>query len=156
MQNEGRIYSFDIHSSKLPLIVKSAKKLGINIITPAEQDARTVKLGLAGTADKVICDVPCSGTGVMASKPEIKYKDPADFNGLYKTQGLIIRSASQYLKSGGIMIYSTCSINKAENEEIVHGFIEENNNFKLCCEETSLPNKNGAEGFYTAKIIREK
>lgn len=156
MNNRGRIFSFDIHEKKLPLIEKSAKKLGISIITTEKHDARIPKNELFGIADKVICDVPCSGTGVMGTKPEIKYKSPDDFNALYVTQRAIIRAASKYLKVGGEMIYSTCSINKIENEETVIDFINENNNFKLIYEKTFLPYEEENEGFYIAKIKREK
>ncbi len=156
MSNRGNIYSFDIHENKLPLIEKSAKRLGITIISTAKQDARFAKEELLGVADKVICDVPCSGTGVMGSKPEIKYKKPKDFEGIYRTQSAIINSASKYLKIGGTMVYSTCSINKLENEDIVKKFISENVGYKLIEEHTYMPYEDTHEGFYAAKIIREK
>lgn len=155
MCNEGRIYSFDLHANKLPLIEKSAEKLGIDIISTEKHDAKFAKDELLGIADRVICDVPCSGTGVMGSKPEIKYKDPTDFASLYSTQRAIISAASKYLKVGGVMVYSTCSINKLENEEITHEFIANSKGFKLICEETCLPFGEDKEGFYMAKIVRE-
>lgn len=155
MQNSGRIYSFDLHEKKLPLITKSAKRLGIDIIKTAKQDGKEVRQELIGVADKVICDVPCSGTGVMGSKPEIKYKSPENFKGIYPTQKAIIRSASQYLKNGGVMVYSTCSINKAENENIINEFLAENKSFRLISQRTVLPYENEGEGFYMAKLIRE-
>lgn len=156
MNNEGKVFSFDIHSKKLPLIEKTAKKLGISIITTEKHDARTPKEELIAIADKVICDVPCSGTGVMGSKPEIKYKSPDDFKGLYPTQRAILSSASKYLKIGGELVYSTCSINKIENEETVRSFLSENNGFTLIYEKTFLPFEEEKEGFYIAKIKREK
>ncbi len=155
MGNEGRIYSFDIHKNKLSLINKSAERLGINIINASEHDARRAKEELIGLADKVICDVPCSGTGVMGSKPEIKYKSPKDFNGLYATQRAIIVAAAKYLKIGGVMVYSTCSINKNENEAVVEEFLTENSGYKLVYEKTCLPFEEEHEGFYMAKLIRE-
>ncbi len=155
MQSKGCIYSFDLHANKLPLIEKSASILGIDIIHTEKHDAKTAKDNLIGTADRVICDVPCSGTGVMGSKPEIKYKSPKDFSGLYATQRAIIESASKYLKVGGVMVYSTCSINKLENEDIVGDFIDKNANYKLIEDKTFLPFSEAKEGFYMAKIIRE-
>lgn len=155
MNNEGRIFSFDIHQKKLPLIQKTADKLGISIIKTDLHDARKVKEELIGIADRVICDVPCSGTGVMGSKPEIKYKSPDDFEGLYPTQKAIIDSASKYLTIGGIMVYSTCSINKKENEDTVNEFLMNNKGYSLIHEETCLPFGDEKEGFYMAKIIRE-
>ncbi len=156
MKNVGKIYSFDIHEKKLPLIEKSAERLGITIITTAKQDGRKAREDLIGTADRVICDVPCSGTGVMGSKPEIKYKSPEEFKGLYPTQASIIESASKYLKNGGIMVYSTCSINKIENEDTVKEFLNNNDGYRLISDKTCLPFGNEKEGFYMAKIIREK
>ncbi len=155
MENKGRILSFDLHANKLGLIEKSAERLGLSIITTNKQDARKPIESLKGTADRVICDVPCSGTGVMGSKPEIKYKSPKDFEGLYNTQRAIIRASAEYLKIGGTMIYSTCSINKKENEDVVLGFISENPNYKLIEEKTFLPFEKWGEGFYMAKMIRE-
>ncbi len=156
MENKGHIYSFDIHEKKLPLIKKSAEKLGISIISTQKHDGRTPHEAYLGIADKVICDVPCSGTGVMGSKPEIKYKSPDEFSGLYPTQRAILNSSSKYLKIGGELVYSTCSINKIENEETVKDFISKNDGFKLICEKTFLPFGNEKEGFYIAKIKREK
>ena len=156
MKNEGKIYSFDIHEKKLRLIENSAKLLGVDIIETAVNDARSAKKELAGKADRVICDVPCSGTGEMRSKPEIKYRDPRDFEGLYKTQRAVISAAAQYLKADGTMVYSTCSINRYENEEAVARFIADNPGFTLVREHTSLPCDAGGEGFYTAEIKREK
>jgi 16S rRNA (cytosine967-C5)-methyltransferase len=155
MQNAGQIFSFDLHANKLPLIQKSASILGIDIIHTEKHDAKIAKDNLIGTADRVICDVSCSGTGVMGSKPEIKYKSPSDFSGLYATQRAIINSASKYLKVGGVMVYSTCSINKLENELVVSEFINQNPNFKLIEDKTILPFSDEKEGFYMAKIIRE-
>lgn len=155
MGNEGQIFSFDLHEKKLPLIIKSAKRLGIDIITAEAHNAKTPKCELIGTADRVICDVPCSGTGVMGSKPEIKYKSPSEFCGLYPTQKAILDSASQYLKTGGIMVYSTCSINKLENEFIIKDFLSTHSGFSLIHEETCLPCGREKEGFYMAKIVRE-
>ncbi len=155
MKNDGRIISFDIHKNKLQLIQKSAERLGINIIETDVNDARTVREELIGTADRVICDVPCSGTGVMGSKPEIKYKSPSAFSGLYPTQRAIISSASKYLKPGGEMVYSTCSINKFENEEVIKEFLLSNAGFSLVFEETCLPYGAECEGFYMAKLRRE-
>ena len=155
MQNDGVIYSFDIHKNKLPLIQKSAERLGIDIIKTEVHDARSAREDLIGKADRVICDVPCSGTGVMGSKPEIKYKSPKEFARLYDTQSAIIESASKYLKVGGVMIYSTCSINKLENEENLEKFLKNNKNFSKIYEETCLPFNQEHEGFYMAKLVRE-
>ena len=158
MNNSGKIYSFDIHQNKLSLITKSAETLGISIISAEINDGRRPKSELFGKADRVICDVPCSGTGEMGSKPEIKYKDPAMFGRLYDTQREILKNSAKYLRAGGIMVYSTCSINKTENEKAVEHFLhsEDGKDYRLESQCTYLPTGFAAEGFYTARIIREK
>ncbi len=154
MQNRGLVKSMDIHGNKLPLIEKSAKKLGISIIETSVHDAREAKPSLIGKADRVICDVPCSGLGVIGSKPEIRYKDPAEFAGLYPTQRKILASSAQYVKTGGTLVYSTCTLNKTENEEVVRGFLALHGGFSLTDEHTCLPFDGSGEGFYAAKLVR--
>ena len=154
MQNRGLVRSTDIHGNKLPLIQKSAKTLGISIIETAVHDARETDEDLIGKADKVICDVPCSGLGVIGSKPEIRYKDPAEFAELYPTQKKILASCAQYVKAGGTLVYSTCTLNKTENEHVVQGFLSEHKDFVLAEEHTCLPFDGSGEGFYAAKLIR--
>ncbi|MBQ3155133.1 MAG: hypothetical protein IJB88_07855, partial [Clostridia bacterium] len=155
MQNCGLVCSMDIHGNKLPLIQKSAEKLGISIIETAVHDARETDPLLVGKADKVICDVPCSGLGVIGSKPEIRYKDPAEFAGLYPTQRKILASSANYVKPGGTLVYSTCTLNKIENEEVVRGFLAEHDDFSLADEHTFLPFDGSGEGFYAARLVRK-
>lgn len=155
MQNRGLVCSMDIHGNKLPLIQKSAEKLGISIIETAVHDARETDPLLVGKADKVICDVPCSGLGVIGSKPEIRYKDPAEFAGLYPTQRKILASSANYVKPGGTLVYSTCTLNKIENEEVVRSFLAEHDDFSLADEHTFLPFDGSGEGFYAAKLVRK-
>ena len=99
--------------------------------------------------------MPCSGLGVISAKPEIRYKDTKEFTGLYETQGRILSSSSEYLKEGCILIYSTCTLNKLENEEIVKAFLTSHSGFELAEERTILPYEEAGEGFYTAKIIKK-
>ncbi len=155
MQNRGLVRSMDIHGNKLPLIKKSAQKLGISIIETAVHDARETDSSWIGKADKVICDVPCSGLGVIGSKPEIRYKDPVEFSGLYPTQRKILASSANYVKAGGTLVYSTCTLNKIENEEVVRGFLAEHGDFSLADERTFLPFDGSGEGFYAAKLVRK-
>lgn len=154
MENDGRILSMDLHGNKLPLIEKSAKRLGIDIIETKQHDGRKAEPSLEGLADKVICDVPCSGLGVVGAKPEIRYKDPAEFAGLYTTQREILAAASSYVKEGGCLVYSTCTLNKKENEEVVKDFLDGNTDFVLEEEHTWLPIHGGTEGFYAARLVR--
>lgn len=154
MKNKGRIISSDLHKNKLSLIEKGAKKLGIDIIETVPRDARVTDEGLIGLADRVICDVSCSGVGVIGSKPEIRYKNAADFEGLYPTQAKILENALLYLKIGGRAVYSTCTVNKRENGDIVHGVLNNKEGYRLVSEKTILPG-NGYDGFYIAVIERD-
>ena len=155
MENKGRIVSMDLHGNKLPLITKSAKKLGIDIIETKQWDGRKANPQFAGIADKVLCDVPCSGLGVMGAKPEIRYKDPGEFAGLYETQRAILRESASYVKTGGVLVYSTCTLNKIENEDAVRAFLEENQEFFLEKERTWLPYEDACEGFYAARLVKK-
>ncbi len=154
MQNQGKIKAFDLHKNKLSLIDASAKRLGISIITTAEADATILNNDLIGTADKVICDVPCSGLGVMAKKPEIRYKSLAEIEGLYGTQRKILENAAQYLKKGGSLLYSTCTINRAENEDVVNEFLQTHPSYKLKSQKTLLQNGEN-DGFYMAVLVND-
>lgn len=154
MKNKGRIISSDLHKNKLSLIEKGAEKLGIDIIETVARDARVTDESLIGLADRVICDVPCSGVGVIGSKPEIRYKNAADFGGLYPTQAKILENALLYLKKGGRAVYSTCTINNRENGDIVHSVLNNKEGYRLVSEKTILPG-NGYDGFYIAVIERD-
>ena len=154
MRNEGKIYAFDIHANKLSLIERSAASLGIDIISVSERDSRTCDLSLENTADRVICDVPCSSLGVLASKPEIRYKDISSLDTLYKTQSEILASSAKYLKPGGRMVYSTCTFNKNENENAVRAFLAGNGTYKLVSERVFLAEDGYFDGFYAALIER--
>jgi 16S rRNA (cytosine967-C5)-methyltransferase len=108
---EGRVYSFDIHESKLPLIEKGALRLGLRErIHISVNDATSARADLIGKADRVICDAPCSGLGVIAKKPDLKYKDLSVLAALPELQYSILRESSGYLKPGGIIVYSTCTL----------------------------------------------
>lgn len=154
MRNKGKVISLDIHANKLPLITKQAQLLGIDIIQTRQHDSRNIIQEYIGTADRVICDVPCSGLGVIASKPEIRYKDAKEFESMYETQKRILSASAEYLKKGGILVYSTCTLNKLENEEVVKAFLAEHSGFELAAERTFLPFEEAGEGFYAAKIVK--
>jgi 16S rRNA (cytosine967-C5)-methyltransferase len=161
MQNKGEIHSFDLHKNKLSLIRSGADRLGISIITTKEVDGRAPLEELFGTADRVLCDAPCSGLGVIAKKPDIRYKKIADIERLPEIQYAILTGASKYVKDGGVLVYSTCTINKRENEDVVLRFLADNPAFRLTEDEslgggmkTFLPHKDGCDGFFAAKMIK--
>lgn len=124
MKNEGRITCFDLHKSKLSLIESGAARLGISIIDTAEADGRVFIPELEGCADRVLCDAPCSGYGVMAKKPEIRHKDPADSAGLPEIQYAILDNCSRYVRPGGVLVYSTCTLLSSENEGVRQRFLD--------------------------------
>ena len=165
MKNEGKILSFDLHESKLSLIDKSAARLGIDIITAAVRDGRNLDEGLVGQADRVLCDVPCSGLGVIAKKPEIRYKSLSDFARLPEIQLAILENCSKYVKDGGILVYSTCTVLPEENELNVERFLSSHPEFTpvdftvgdIRSEGGMLsltPDKHGTDGFFVAKFIK--
>lgn len=166
MGNEGRIYSFDLHKSKLSLVENNARRLGVDIISTEERDGRSADESLYGKADKVLCDVPCSGLGVIAKKPEIRYKDLSEFARLPKIQQDILRQSAKYVKLGGILVYSTCTVLPEENAENVKIFLSENKDFEavdfsvggLVSENGMLslsPDRDGTDGFFIAKMKRK-
>ncbi len=160
----AKIYAFDLHESKLSLISGGAERLGF-AIEYAARDAEAPDEALFGKADKLICDVPCSGLGVLAKKPDLRYKDIAAADALPELQLSILENSSRYLKVGGEMIYSTCTLNVAENEGVVRAFLESQKNFELVDFSvgalsssdgmlTLLPHVHGTDGFFIAKLKR--
>lgn len=163
MNNKGSIYSFDLHASKLSLIESSAKKLGIDIIVTAEQDGRNPRQELFGKADRVLCDLPCSGFGVMKKKPELRYKDVEMTKRLPEIQLDILRASAKYLKKSGVLVFSTCTLLKRENDEVLGKFLEENSDFERVPFEvgglvandgtlTLFPDIHNTDGFFIAKL----
>ena len=153
MQGEGIVYSCDIYEHKLELIEKLAQRLGISIIRPTLLDGTEGNEQWFGIADKVLADVPCSGLGVIRRKPEIKYKDITDFAELASIQKRILNNAAKYVKNGGTLVYSTCTINKDENELQVEKFLQKHNEFKKIEERQFLPTED-IDGFYVCKMIK--
>jgi len=132
MNNEGLIVSRDIHKHKLDLIDRTCNRLGINIIKTQLFDAQKIDESYVGKADGVLVDAPCSGLGLFRRKTDLRWrKKPDDLNELPKLQAIILENASKYLKPGGILIYSTCTLNKKENTEVVNDFLANNKDFYL-------------------------
>lgn len=165
MGNEGDILAFDIHPHRVDLIDKNAKRLGIDIIKTAVADATVFDKGLECAADKVLLDVPCSGLGIARRKPELKYK--TDGEDLPQIQLAILENGAKYVKPGGEIVYSTCTLFRDENEKVVEEFLKRNKDFELVCFKdrlpqglsedkrgmmTILPNKTDMDGFFIAKL----
>ena len=156
MCNDGVIYASDIHKNKLKLIEKTAIDCGVTVIKTECRDAKTVNANLVGKCDRVLCDVPCSGLGVLGKKPDMRYKEVTDRDRLIQTQKEILRSSSEYLKPGGVLVYSTCTVLSDENGDNVIDFIKNNSDFELLSEQTLLPHKDGTDGFYISKIVKKR
>lgn len=167
MNNSGKIYSCDIHKHRVELIKSGAERLGIKNIIPTVNDATIFNEEFVN-ADCVLCDVPCSGLGIIGKKPEIKYKSLDEIKELIPIQKKILCTASKYVKKGGTLIYSTCSINPNENRKICDWFLKENEDFysvkvspetERCIDEgdylTLLPHINNCDGFFIAKFIKK-
>lgn len=152
MNNKGEVYSFDLYEHRVKLIANGAKRLGINIIEAQTGDASKFNSQLP-KADKILCDVPCSGLGVIRRKPEIRYKELEFVDNLCELQYNILSCSANYLKDNGVLVYSTCSLNKKENEEICDRFLANNPGFKKIQDYiTLMPHKNGTDGFFIAKF----
>ena len=166
MKNNGRIISCDLHKSKLSLVEKGAERLSIDIIETREIDGRKTVDEWLGRADRVLCDVPCSGLGVIGKKPEIRYKKLGDIRNLPAIQLDILRNASKYVKVGGMLIYSTCTVIPEENELNVKRFLSEHPEFEVCDfsigEERSQngyitlhPDIHGTDGFFVCRMMKK-
>ncbi|MBO4940642.1 MAG: 16S rRNA (cytosine(967)-C(5))-methyltransferase RsmB [Clostridia bacterium] len=156
MGNLGKVFSFDVFSHKVELIKKSAERLGIDIITPKVQDSRERVESLVGKADRVLADVPCSGLGVIHKKPDIKWKrKEEDIAELCDIQRDILKTAAAYVKKGGTLVYSTCTILPEENKMRIVEFLKNHSEYKKVFEKQILTAENGESGFYICKMIKE-
>ncbi len=149
MNNNGQLLAFDLHEKRAQLIWDGAKRLGLDIIKAGTNNAKEFNEKLP-LADKILCDVPCSGLGVIRRKPEIKYKNFSDFDNLPDIQYQILETSFKYLKVGGELVYSTCTLNKFENDNVIDKFIGNHSN----CEKVNILSELGVPfGDYKATIF---
>ena len=169
MQNQGEIISCDIHPHKIDLISNGAKRLHISIMEPRLQDASSYVEEWDSVMDAVIADVPCSGLGVIRKKPDIRYKDLNDIGRLPEIQARILDNVCRYVRPGGILLYSTCTILRRENEDIISAFLSRHPDFSA--ESlllpfgidgqndgmiTLLPSVHDTDGFFICKLRRNQ
>ena len=165
MENRGKVHSFDLHESKLPLITQGAKRLGIDIIEAKAHDSSHALPELVGKMDRVLCDVPCSGLGVLSKKSDLRYKDEESVRNLPPLQAAILKASAPYVKVGGVLVYSTCTLRRAENEEVVTKFLAAHPEFEAVAIDTCgysaedgmltlFPDGKGSDGFFIAKMKR--
>ena len=164
MGDVGQVVSCDIHPHKLTLIEKGAQRLGLNCISAELADGRQERAEWLEGFDAVICDVPCSGLGIIRKKPDIRYKDPNALAGLPRVQKAILDNACRYVKSGGVLLYATCTILPEENRAVTDAFLSGNGDFHMepftlpgLTEENDgslslWPQRHGTDGFYICKM----
>ncbi len=165
MGNRGRIVSCDLHENKLKRIRDGARRLGIDIIETQAADARVFRAEWENGFDVVLCDVPCSGFGIIRKKPDIRYKDPAPLAVLPEIQRAILTNASRYVRPGGVLVYSTCTVLPEENEDVTDLFLSERGAYRYeaftlpigtaAGHITLLPHRHETDGFYIAKMRKE-
>ena len=165
MNNCGRVFAFDVYEHKIKLIEENAKRLGVDICTAKIFDSTAFSNEYEETADCVLVDAPCSGFGILGKKPDIKYhKNPSDIDELANISIKILDNASKYVKQGGTLVFSTCTILKKENECVVESFLKIHEDFylepiKQINKENSgfvtlYPNVDNTDGFFICKLKR--
>ncbi len=169
MKNRGELISCDIHPHKMKLIEDGASRLGVEILRTRVQNGKEFYPEWESAFDRLIVDVPCSGLGIIRKKPDIRYKDPKQLEGLPRVQGAILENVSRYVKGGGVLLYATCTVLRRENQEIVLDFLARHPEFRL--EPLSLPGPvgeqpegmvtlwphlHGTDGFFFAKLRKER
>ncbi len=167
MANKGTLYSCDIYEQRVGLIENGAQRLGLSCIQTLVNDASVFNDNIP-LADRVLCDVPCSGLGIIGKKPEIKYKKLDDIKPLIPLQKQILEVSSKYVKKGGRLVYSTCSVNPNENRKVCDAFLKEHPEFKAVpvlpeiartIDEgsylTLMPHTNNCDGFFIAAFEKE-
>lgn len=154
MNGAGRIISCDVQEKKLLRISDGAARLGLNCIETRRMDARRPAEELIGAADVVIADAPCSGLGVIAKKPEIRFKSESDLEALPGIQLDILRGLAECVKPGGTLLYSTCTLRKCENEDVIAAFLSENSGFEVQEMRTFWPDIDDSDGFFVCRMVR--
>lgn len=168
MNNTGQVIARDIFDHKLKLIKATVNRLGLKNVCVEGFDASEIDENSINKFDYVLADVPCSGLGIIRRKPEIKYKKEEELEDITSIQKKILENSSKYVKIGGTLVYSTCTVQDMENINIITSFIEENNNFELTPIDTInvdldnqdkgylkiYPNIHGIDGFFIAKLKR--
>jgi len=168
MENTGEVISCDLHPHKKKLMEAGAKRLGLDCMKPQTADATMFRDEWEEAFDLVVADVPCSGLGVIRKKPDIRFKDMEPLESLPEVQSRILDNVSRYVKPGGVLLYSTCTLLERENEHIVNAFLESHKDFAAesfqlpepigVVQEGMLtlwPHRNDTDGFFFARLRRK-
>ena len=172
MEGTGRVQAWELHEHRVDLVKAQIKRLGLENVRPMQRDATVLREDMTGTMDAVLLDAPCSGLGVMADKPDVKYRASAEsVSELVALQAKLLDTVCQYVKRGGTLVYSTCSVLKDENERQVAAFLGRHPEFEIVALPESipaefrqhagtglqlLPNRDGVEGFYICRMRRKR
>lgn len=155
MNNEGEIIAGELHAHRSSLITQLMERTGVSIVKAAVMDASAGNQFEEESFDRILIDAPCSGLGDLSHKPEIRWHlRPDDIDEITKTQKAILNANAQYLKKGGILVYSTCTLNRKENEKQIASFLALHDDYALAEEKTLFPHEMDADGFYYAKLTR--
>ena len=166
MENRGELISCDIHPHKIKLLEAGRERLGLSIVAPTLQNAAQPREDWLDGFDVVLTDVPCSGLGIIRKKPDIRYKDPALLKGLPRVQRGILDNCARYVRPGGVLLYSTCTVLPRENGDVVDGFLADHPEFlpepfdlphwgKQPGQLTLWPHIHDTDGFFMAKLRRK-
>lgn len=168
MGDQGEIRACDLHPHKKALIQAGAERLGLQSVTAQVADGRKPRKGWGAAFDAVLADVPCSGLGVLRKKPEIRYKDPKELEDLPQIQGEILANVAGYVRPGGVLLYSTCTLRREENEGVVQAFLAGHREFHReafrlpgplglveAGECTLWPQRLETDGFFLARLRKE-
>ncbi|MEG0361564.1 MAG: 16S rRNA (cytosine(967)-C(5))-methyltransferase RsmB [Longicatena sp.] len=157
MKNEGKVIAGDIYEHRVELIKEGAIRLGLDIVEAIVMDATQLNEIGDTCFDRVLCDVPCSGYGVLARKSDIKYHmQSGDMDTLIPLQQQILEKSSSHVKENGYLVYSTCTLNKKENEKQIEKFLKGHEDFELVQQETIFPYTYHSDGFFMAKMKKIK
>lgn len=167
MEDQGEIACCDIHPHKIKLLEAGRDRLGCSSLKPTLQNAAQPRPEWQESFDVVLADVPCSGLGIIRKKPDIRYKAAAPLAGLPRIQSAILANSASYVRPGGTLLYSTCTILQRENEDVVDYFRSEHPEFSL--EDFTLPGVgacggmltlwphiHGTDGFFMAKLVKRR
>ena len=172
MGGTGRVHAWELHAHRTDLIAAQAKRLGLENVRPMNRDAAKPRPDLEGTMDAVLLDAPCSGLGVMADKPDVKYRVTEEsVRELVALQSQLLDTVAPYVKRGGTLVYSTCSVLKDENVRQAEAFLARHPEFELMPLPDTipeafrrhegvglqlLPDRDGVEGFYICRMRRKR
>lgn len=169
MKGTGEVISCDLHPHKKKLIQAGADRLGFHNITPMTADGKVFRPQWENAFDRVLVDAPCSGLGVIRKKPDVRYKDPGPLKDLPQVQRAILDNAARYVKPNGLLVYSTCTLLRRENEEVALSFLENHPDFKAESFPlpeyvgdartgmlTLWPHRQGTDGFFICKLRKEE